>query len=152
MLIIVKIFHKHGSLLKWSNLLLSTFRQKVRNLYRLHFEKMSRTPKLWHIIPLHPHIGPSTLVAQGPIKSASLVSVFICLFIYLVNWRFSSETTAPIFLIFCMIIDISKGKKVTGPDFWKRYFKGSKWGKTPFLVCSLHRIGSQLSIASTWLC
>ena len=28
-------------------------------------------------------VGPATLVAQGPIKSASLVSVFICLFIYL---------------------------------------------------------------------
>ena len=27
------------------------------------------------------------------------------------------QTTAPIFLIFYIIIDISKGKKVTGPDF-----------------------------------
>ena len=88
-------------------------------------------------------IGPSTLVAQGPIKLALwFPCFFVCLIIYLFNWRFFSETTAPIFLIFFMMIDISEGKKVTEPDFWKRYFKGSKLGKNAF---------SGLFVTQNWL-
>ena len=41
-----------------------------------------------------------------------------------------------------MIIDISKGKKVTGPDFLKRYFKGSKLGENAV---------SGLFVTQTWI-
>ena len=65
-----------------------------------------------------------TLVKQGPRKSA----LFLCLFIYLFNLQYFWETALQIFLTWCEIINIGKGKKDKEPEFWKRYFKEVKIG------------------------
>ena len=56
---------------------------------------------------------------QGPIRSVLLV---IC---WLVGWLVGnavfSETAPRIFLIFCMKLCDYKGRKVTEPDFWKKF-------------------------------
>ena len=69
---------------------------------------------------------------QGPIRSVLLV---IC---WLVGWLVGnavfSETAPRIFLIFCMKLCDYKGRKVTEPDFWKK-----------FLIWRYSRKGLQIS-------
>ena len=56
----------------------------------------------------------------GPIKSVLLVIIS-----WLVGWLVGnavfSETVRRIFLIFCMKLGDCKGRKVTEPDFWKKF-------------------------------
>ena len=59
--------------------------------------------------------GPPTLVGTGPIRSSSLV---IISYYY---YPFFSKTALTIFLKLCTILDIDKRKKVTKPDFPKKF-------------------------------
>ena len=69
---------------------------------------------------------------QGPIRSVLLVIG------WLVGWLVGnavfSETALRIFLIFCMKLGDYKGRKVTEPDFWKK-----------FLIWRYSRKGLQIS-------
>ena len=65
---------------------------------------------------------------QGPIRSVSLViigSLAGWLVSWLVGWLVGnavfSETALRIFLIFCVKLGDYKGRKVTEPNFWKKF-------------------------------
>ena len=68
----------------------------------------------------------------GLIKSVLLV-IIGCLAGWLVGWLFGnevfSETARRVFLIFCMKLGIYKGRKVTQPDFWKKFLIWRYWRK-----------------------
>ena len=70
---------------------------------------------------------------RGPIRSVVLVIIG-----WLVGWLVGSavfsETALRIFLIFCMKLGDYKGRKVTEPDFWKK-----------FLIWRYSRKGLQIS-------
>ena len=60
----------------------------------------------------------------GPIRSVLLVIIgwlVGCLVDWLVGNAVFSETARRIFLIFCMKLGDYKGRKVTEPDFWKKF-------------------------------
>ena len=80
--------------------------------------------------------GPAS---PGPIKSVLLVIIG-----WLVGWLVGnavfSETALRIFLIFCMKLGDYKGRKVTEPDFWKK-----------FLIWRYSRKGLQISPKSDTL-
>ena len=66
---------------------------------------------------------------RGPIRSVLLVIIG-----WLVGNAVFSETALRIFLIFCMKLGDYKGRKVTEPDFWKK-----------FLIWRYSRKGLQIS-------
>ena len=64
-------------------------------------------------------IGPPTLVGAGPIRSPSL---FILYSLFFISDPFFSETALTIFMKLCTMLDNDKRKKVTKPDYPKKFW------------------------------